>query len=320
MSTTRSVRPSDLVALVTLDGRVYPNQARTWDQLGCPRERRRLLDSALVPWASFATGRQSWISAKGQTVRGFVSARRRGSRTAWEIDCLIAATDDDWIVSSLLQQVAAEAARAGVLRIFLRLPQGSELALPARRGGFIPYSEETLWRCDAAVPACALASDLAVAPYRPADAFALYRLYNAVAPETVRRLEGPTFQQWQASVERRATGRAARNLVVRRGDDLIAQIRAMHGRTDAKIDLVVHPSAPRDLPAIIALAADNAGTRRPLFCLAPAYARELACGLKDAGFEPDSDYVAYVKHTVQHLPALKPAKARALAANPAVAV
>jgi hypothetical protein len=320
MSTTRSVRPTDLVALVTLDGRVYPNEARTWDQLGCPRGRRRILDSALVPWISFATGRQSWISARGQTVRGFVSARRRGNRAAWEIDCLIAATDDDWVVSSLLEQVAAEAARAGVLRIFLRLAQGSGLALPARRGGFVPYSEETLWRCDVGVPSLPLSDGLDVAPYRPSDAFALYRLYNLFAPEAVRRLEAPTFQQWQAAIERRATGRTGRNLVVRRGGEVIAQVRATRGRERAKIDVVVHPDASRELPAILGLACDHAGPRRPLFCLVPGYARDLACSLQDFGFEPDSHYIAYVKHTVQHLPAVKPAKAHATAARPAVAV
>src|SRR5712692_1207236 len=109
MSTTRSVRPTDLVALVSLDGRVYPNEARTWDQLGRGPERPRLLDSTLVPWFSFATGRRTWISIQGQAILGLISARPRGNHTAWEVECLIAAAEDDRVVLSLFDQLTEHA-------------------------------------------------------------------------------------------------------------------------------------------------------------------------------------------------------------------
>src|SRR5437588_271187 len=34
MTTARPVRPTDLVALVSFDGTVYPHEAHTWDRLG----------------------------------------------------------------------------------------------------------------------------------------------------------------------------------------------------------------------------------------------------------------------------------------------
>src|SRR5437763_1662541 len=94
MTTARPVRPTDLVALVSFDGRVYPNEAHTWDRLGRATESPRLLESAIEQWFSFATGRHTWISIQGQTIRGVVSARHRGSRLAWEVDCLIVAAED----------------------------------------------------------------------------------------------------------------------------------------------------------------------------------------------------------------------------------
>ena len=47
-----------------------------------------------------------------------VSARKRGSKLAWEIDCLINATDADNIVlMSLLDQVTAAAGKSGALKV-----------------------------------------------------------------------------------------------------------------------------------------------------------------------------------------------------------
>jgi hypothetical protein len=320
MSTTRSVRPTDLVALVSLDGRVYPNEARTWDRLGRAPERPRILDSALVPWISFATGRQTWISVQGQAIRGLVSARRRGNRTAWEIDCLIAATDDDRIVANLFEQVSTEAAHAGVLRIFLRLERESELASPARRAGFAPYSEETLMRCEGQVEQVSLGEGVSAVAYRAADAFALYRLYNASVPEAIRRTEAPTFQQWQASAERRTKGRTGRNLVVRCNGELIANIRTSRENGLSKIDLLVHPNASTELPALTHLACSNAGAKRPLFCLVPAYAGAVATSLEQSGFRPESEYVVFVKRTAQPLQALKPVRTHATATRPVAAI
>lgn len=320
MSTTRSVRPTDLVALVSLDGRVYPNEACTWDRLGRPRERPRILDSALVPWFSFATGRHTWISVQGQAIRGLVSARRRGNRTAWEIDCLIAATDDERLVGNLFQQVCAEAAAAGVLRIFLRLDRRSELGAVARRAGFVPYAEEALLCCNEPVPETPLPAELSVAPYKTVDAFALYRLYNAAVPEPVRRIEAPTFQQWQAIAERRTIGRTSQNLVVRRAGDPIAHIRSSRERCLAKIDLLVHPSVSAELPALISLACTTAGSQRPLFCLVPTYAETVTTNLERLCFGLEGEYVLLVKRTALPLPALEPIKAHRARPQPVAAV
>jgi hypothetical protein len=90
--TARTVLPTDLVALVSYDGRVYANEAMTRDRIGTG-DSPHPIETAFEQWFSFATGRHTWISVKGPTLRGLVSARKRGSKLAWEIDCLINAAD-----------------------------------------------------------------------------------------------------------------------------------------------------------------------------------------------------------------------------------
>lgn len=320
MSTTRSVRPTDLVALVSLDGRVYLNEARTWDRLGRRPEGPRLLDSGIAPWFSFASGRHTWISVQGQAIRALVSARQRGNHTAWEVDCLIAATEDEGVIIGLLEQVAAAAGHAGVLRIFLRLENGSDLLSPARRAGFIPYADEQLFRAEGAVNATALRGEFNALPYQTSDSFALYRLYNAAVPETVRRLEAPTFQHWLATSERRMAGRTKHNYIVRHNDEAVAQIRVSRERGLVKMDICAHPSIAGQVPGLIDLACGFAGARRPIFCLVPSYATALEREIQRAGFTLDGEYVALVRRTATPLALAKPARVHRATPHPIAAV
>ena len=134
MTRPRPVRPTDLVALVSFDGRVYPNEAKTRERIGKTDAPPRPLERALEQWFSFATGCHTWISIKGATLRGLVSVRRRGAGTAWELDCLInAAEEDDSICLGLLEQALKDGARSGVEKIFLRLSSESAI-LPLANG------------------------------------------------------------------------------------------------------------------------------------------------------------------------------------------
>lgn len=117
MPTARTVLPTDLVALVSYDGRVYANEAMTLDRIGTTASPHPL-EAAFEQWFSFATGRHTWISVKGATLRGLVSARKRGSKLAWEIDCLIDAGDGDaGVLMSLLDQVTEAAGKSGAMKI-----------------------------------------------------------------------------------------------------------------------------------------------------------------------------------------------------------
>src|SRR2546422_10228348 len=88
MSSPRRPLPTDLVALVSFDGRVHPNEAKPLDRLGLD-ERAHALESTIEQWFSFATGKHTWVSVRGATIRGLISARRRGQPSAWGVGGLI---------------------------------------------------------------------------------------------------------------------------------------------------------------------------------------------------------------------------------------
>lgn len=306
MSTTRSVRPTDLVALVSLDGRVYPNEARTWERLGCTPEGPSLLESALPPWFSFATGRHTWISIQGQTIRGLISARKRGNRTAWEVECLIAATEDQHVVLDLFDRLTVGVGGAGALKIFLRIEANSGLLSLARRAGFIPYTNEVLLRLDGDAPATDVSDRVTVRPWEESDGFGLYQLYNVTVPEHVRRMEAATLSQWQATTEKRTAGRGKRDLVVQRAGETMGRVRSCREGGMGRIDLTVHPSLRDEAPALMALALSGVGSLRPALCLVPDYAEWLSGLLQDAGFGFVGEYVVLVKRTALPLGALQP--------------
>ena len=58
----RSLRPTDLPALMTLDGRVFRNEAVTWDRLCRAHQPPSVVESAIEGIFSFALGRHTWVS------------------------------------------------------------------------------------------------------------------------------------------------------------------------------------------------------------------------------------------------------------------
>ena len=304
----RTARPTDIVALVAFDGRIFPNEARPWDQLGCTTAGPHVLTSAFEQWFSFATGRATWVSVQGQTVRGVISARRRASRLAWEIDTLIAAADDPAAVAlTLLSQVVAGAVRAGAHTIFVRVEAGSDLLPAAHQAGFVSYARETLlrldspWSLDAVTPpagsrgADTPSAALMLRPRLKGDAYALYQLYCRATPAAVRQVEATTFQEWLAAREERSRGRGRVDLIAEYQSRAMAWVRASRDADLSRLDLLVHPDAwpaTEDL-----LAAGLAGLRqdRPVYTLVREDARPVQQRLEAAGFARAGEYVSLAK-------------------------
>jgi hypothetical protein len=319
MSAARAVRPTDLVALVSFDGRVYPNEAHPWERLGAGATSPNVLGNAMEQWFSFATGRHTWISIQRQTIRGLISARRRGNRSAWEIDCLIAAAEDgDRVALSLFDQLSAGAAHDGVLKVFLRLEAGSELVEPARKAGFVPYTSERLYR---------LTSSALLTEGRPAglllrsrersDEYGLFQLYSRLAPPSVRMIEAMTLSEWQAAAERRTAGRGAVDVVAERDGRLVAWIRTARVADTARLDLVVDPTEWPASDELLAWALRDIGDRRPVCASVPAYAEPIGERLRTAGFEADGEYALLAKRLAAPVRARRPVPA---AVKPVVTV
>jgi hypothetical protein len=311
MSRTRAVRPTDLVALVSFDGKVYPNEARPWDRLGSEPATPNLLGSAVEQWFSFATGRQTWISIQGQTIRGLISARRRGARTAWEVDCLIAAAaDGERVALSLFEQLSAGAVRAGAHKLFLRVEAGSDMLAPARRAGFVPYVTEHLLRTDAPPPAdVTLPAGLTLRARERADEQALFLLYNRVAPADVRMIEAMTLAEWRAAAERRSGGRGTADLVAEREGRVVGWLRTARDGEVGRLDLVLDPAEWSAAAALAAWALRDLGKVRPVFVVVPAYARPVLERLQRLGFAPSGEYALLAKRLAQPVRAGQPVRA-----------
>lgn len=309
MTRPRAVRPTDLVALVSFDGRVYPNEAKTRERIGRTDAAPHPLERALEQWFSFATGCHTWISIKGATLRGLVSARRRASNNAWELDCLInAAEDDDSICLGLLDQALKEATRSGVEKVFLRLSAESAVLPLARRLGFTEYQREILFSSSAPK---ILPHDREAPPHfrkmMRSDEFSLFELYNACVPEPVRRAEAATLGEWKAAQDRNwLVGRVSQQ-VAQREERISAWFRSAVDADSGHFDLMIHPAEPAQEALLDIALGQLAG--KDLLTLVPESATGLIGGLRRRGFERGHEYAVLAKRTAVtvNAPQLAPA-------------
>jgi hypothetical protein len=315
MTSVHPVRPTDLVALVAFDGRVYPNEAITRDRTGSEASPHPL-ETALEQWLSFATGRHTWISVKGATLRGLVAARKRGSKAAWEIDCLIDAADDDpGVLLSLLDRMAADAGRAGAEKVFVRMPAGSDTVAIVARSGFVAcQGERLLVREGSLVPETPSApAGTALRRWAKADAYATFRLYNRWAPESVRRVEAATFAEWNAARERISPPRQTRQWVVERANQVAGWLRTGVDGDLGRFDVMADSDAPELLDFLIEAAALRLARQERLLTLVPEAAVGLRERLAQRGFEERESFTVLARRVTRpvRMPELAPAAAQA---------
>ena len=304
--TARTVLPTDLVALVSYDGRVYANEAMTLDRIGT-QDSPHPLEAAFEQWFSFATGRHTWISVKGPTLRGLVSARKRGSKLAWEIDCLIdAEPEDDSVLLSLLDQVTEAAGKSGALRIFVRVPSGSRLEQAIVRCGFGAYRHERTYSANVADLGTERRTIEGLRRRTKADAYRVFQLYNDLVPEAVRRFEAMTFSEWTAAQER--LGRTAQ-WVMEDAGRLAGWIRLAGDGDLGRFDLLGRSEALDDL---IDAALQKLSNRERVHALVPEYQEGVTARLERLGFEEGQAYAVLSRRTVRPVKAAQkvPAVAR----------
>jgi hypothetical protein len=292
MSRARYPLPTDIVALVSFDGHVYPNEAKPWDSLGL-NERARPLEEALEQWFSFATGKQTWVSVRGATIRGLITARKRGKRTAWEIEVLIDADDDKAVVASLFGRMFAGIAKLGAERAFVRLDANSPMVRMARDAGFFPYQQQVLYR------RCAKPSgkpeDVGYRAKNKQDVFGMFQLYMHTVPANVRAIEGATLKEWQASLE--PWGGGSKDLVLEEDGAITAWARVQAGDTGRLALLSATRSVSHD--ALIAAAMARLSKSEQILTLVPEHDIGLAGAFERQGFEPAGNYTLMARRLVQ---------------------
>lgn len=291
MTHARTVLPTDLVALVSYDGRVYANEAMTRDRIGT-QDSPHPIETAFEQWFSFATGRHTCVSVKGATLRGLVSSRKRGNKQAWEIDCLIDAADGDTgVLLSLLDQITSAAGKSGALRVFVRLPAESALAGATQRCGFVPYAREQVYRKPADKT---WAADLpeGLRRWSKADPYPVFQIYSATVPAEVRRVEAMTFGEWQAAQE--SLGRATQYAIERDGM-VRGRLRVAGDGDVGRFDVTADDETLDDL---IRAAMAKVANRDWIYTLAAEHQAGLVSRLGRLGFEAADEYVVMSRRTV----------------------
>ena len=292
MTSARKPLPTDLVALVTFDGRVHPNEAKPLERLGLD-DRAHPLETAIEQWFSFATGKHTWVSVRGTSIRGLVSARERAKRSAWEVDALIDVDGDEGTVLSLLSRMTAGVMKQKAERVFLRLDGDSHLSQAVRKAEFFPYARETLYRLDGKPNV-----QLTEVPFRPRekpDLMGAFQLYSHTVPANVRAIEGATFREWQAAQE--SWGGRTTELVLEEDGIITAWLRVVSGQT-GRFALIAR-SERWSVQEVVQAALARLQKSRRVLCLVPDYDGGLASSLGSLGFEPVAAYATYARRLVK---------------------
>jgi len=188
----------------------------------------------------------------GMDLSSLASARVRAGIRAWEVDRLHLKASAQAL--DLLEQVVAAAAARGAERVFLRVPQDSQMVDEARRAGFFPYYEEILltgqeWT--GLTPGVAKNADehqteesgnYTTEDKADPDIHGLFQLYCAATPQQVRVGVGMTFDQWRDSQEPPGPGRS--EAVLKHEGKIVGwRLRQPFGNTAAG-QVLAHPSFP----------------------------------------------------------------------------
>ena len=129
--------------------------------------------------------------------RGVIVARELAGQASWEISSLrISRETDDEAVSALVDAASIEIARRGGHGAFLRLPEGSPHYTATTQAGFAAYTSEQLYARPPSAPPTSIGSSFR--EVAASDHTAVFQLYCRSVPESVRRQEAVTQQQWRA--------------------------------------------------------------------------------------------------------------------------
>ncbi len=233
----------------------------------------------------------------GLDLSSLASARVRGGVRAWEVDRLHLKEAEQAL--DLLEQVVVAAGTRGAERVFLRVPQDSQIVDEARRVGFFPYYEEIHLTGDAWTGSSTKAlgsanghqavtfGSYSAEDRAEPDNHGLFQLYCAATPQQVRAGVGMTFDQWHDSGER---PRPRRNESVVKLDGKIVgwRLREPFGGTAAG-QVLAHPAQPDMMSHLIEM---SYGTQNWLI---PSYQENAAELLARQGLREIGRYTMLIK-------------------------
>lgn len=303
----RSFYPTDLVPLLFLSRRVFPNQAITRDRLGggsllAPQS----LIEHLFP---LPRRRYTWVWPNRGRMLGVVSAKSCSGATSWQIDYL--RVDDEQRCLALLDTVSAFAIEREVKKLFLRLPSDSPLIEVAMRSGFSSYSTDYLYRYRGEGAPRVVESPYFLRPRSSNDDYRLFELYSAAVPAPVRTAEGMTFEEWQESRDRGSWPQRHREYVWEKEGRLMAWLRISTAGGMGCFEVMFHPLEQEGLECLVNSALISLNGKSSLFGIVSGFQGQLRSLLPRLEFEEVAQYHALVQELALRVrePAFMPVQA-----------
>ena len=299
----------DTIRYILSDTPASTNLAVTRDAL---TPRRIPIPIALMKeYVSPRKHRFTLASWEGSRLRALASARSRSGPRAWEVNRLYVprlggasgdttpegdfgedgSPEDEVQLLKMLDRVAARAGRLGAERVFLRIPAGSVVAQPAQRTGFFPYYEEVLLQGGGGSGQRVVRTrDVGLRRMLPQEEHAIFQLYCASTPGSVRVGLGMTFDQWKSSVEERGGG--AIEEVYYQGSRITGWVAQNLASRPTQFELMVHPDDGEILPDLLEYACARSQSQQWLVPEYQGLVREL---LIQRGFTEAARYVMLIK-------------------------
>ena len=278
----------------------------------------RLRNSTL--WKETLVRRRERVSVArwtGLHLEGLASARVRSGLRAWEIDRLYLADgssrwptngrrqnlDPETVVQELIESITEATGPFRAERFFLRVPYENPVGSLARRAGFFPYFEESLWEGSANPSAGgSTAQPLNWQELLPQDRFGVFQLYCSATPQTVRTAAGMTFDQWHDAQERYSCRR--RDCVTKVDDRIVGWLGLSHCAKVTGIEVVAHTDNPELWEALVDRTVREGGLQR---WLVPDYQKEVPGLLLRRQFHEVARYSMMIKTVA--VPVLNPGMA-----------
>ena len=234
----------------------------------------------------------------GMGLSGLASARIRGGTRAWEVDRLHLKTIEQAL--DLLEEVVEAAGAHGAEKVFIRVPQGSQIVDEARRAGFFPYYDEIHltgreWAGNyphAGPDAGNHAQGQQMGGYSAEeraepDSYGLFQLYCAATPQQVRVGIGMTFDQWCDSQEQ-PQPRRSETVLKNEGKIVGWRLREPFGNTAAG-QVLAHPGHPGMMAHLIET------SHNTLDWLVPSYQENAVDLLGRSGLHEAGQYTMLIK-------------------------
>lgn len=249
------------------------------------------------------------IAAEGGRLRAMIVLKCRSGPRSWEVAHLYCDGRLEEHLPGLLERSMGLVASKRGERLFLRVAKGTPAEGIAEGCGFRPLLVEDVYSMERPMVTDSDSHMLELRPPMPADAYGIFRLYNAAYPASARSGIGVTLDQWQDSVEQ-GVGKV-REYLWTHEDTVRAWVRFDQVRHVLLIDAMVHPDQSREVPGLVAYVARLAwGHRQPVW-IVPGHQHAVARTLIERGWARKETYtlMARTAATPVEEPALAAARA-----------